>query len=72
MSIATNARQRADWLRKAARIQGELADLRAMIDVAMRGRPMPGVAKLMAAADVHVERSEEELSEAAQNIGALP
>ena len=71
MSLADSATQRARFIAKIARIQLELTDLAHEIDAAMRGRPMPGVAKLLAAVDVHIENASAELGEAAKNIGAI-
>lgn len=71
MSLANSARQRADWIRLAAGIQLNIADLRTMISVAMHSRPALHAATLLAEADVHLELAAQELAEAASRINSI-
>ncbi len=71
MTLANSPRQRADFIRRIAHLQLAIADLHAFIDVAMRARPHPGIQKLLAMADVHLESAAQELAEAASDVAAL-
>jgi len=72
MSLKSSPQQRLDWIRKAHRIQLEIADLRLLIDVAMGNRPLGDTMKYLAMADVHCERAAEELDTAVNNIRSMP
>jgi len=74
MSIADNSAQRAAWLARVARIQGEIADLRTEIDVAFQAQRPPSTPTMhrMAEADTHLNVAAVELAEASARIRQLP
>lgn len=71
MTLADSARQRADWIKRAAHIQLAIADLRTLIDATMHGRPALHAATLLAQADVHLEMAAQELADAASNVNSI-
>ncbi len=71
MTLERSAMMRAAWVRRAHRMQLELADLRLEIDAAMANHPRPNAMKLLAMADVHLERCSQELAVAATNVDSL-
>jgi len=71
MTLEHSARQRADWIRAAHKIQLEIADLRLHIDAAMGAHPLPEPMRLMAQADVHLERASSELVQATDAIRSI-